>query len=223
MKKFTFGRPEKLVPSLYCDGFNYNETPVSFCESDFSCRQTSRGFVLELELEEGTQVFGFGLQLKRLNHTGAKVTLSCNADPQTPNGDSHAPVPFLVTNKGYGLYFDTARTAEFYCGVLKTERAENNQYEVKLSEQELYAAETNGKRILSVFIPVAQGVDVYVIEGKTILDITAQYNMLSGGGCSAPDWALGVLYRTNGTYNAEQVLDVARYMRENELPCDTIG
>ena len=223
MKKFTFGTPEQLVPSLYCDRFHYEETPVSFQPSDFSCRRTSRGFVLEFEMEEGTQVFGFGLQLKQLNHTGAKLTLSCNADPLTPNGDSHAPVPFFVTNKGYGMYFDTARSAEFYCGVLKTERAEKQNYEVKLSEQELYAAETSGKRIMSVLIPAAQGVDVYVIEGKSILDITTQYNMLSGGGCSAPDWALGVLYRTNGTYNAGQVLDTARYMRDNNVPCDTIG
>ena len=223
MKKFTFGTPEPLVPSVYCDGFRYEETPVSFQPSDFSCRQTARGFVLEFEMEEGTQVFGFGLQLKQLNHTGAKLTLSCNADPKTPNGDSHAPVPFFVTNKGYGMYFDTARTAEFYCGVAKTERAERKGYEVKLSEQELYAAETDGKRVMSVFIPVAQGVDVYVIEGKTILDITAQYNRLAGGGCDAPDWALGVLYRTKGTYNAQEVMDTALYMRENNIPCDIIG
>ena len=30
MKKFTFGTPEPLVPSRYCDGFHYEETPISF-------------------------------------------------------------------------------------------------------------------------------------------------------------------------------------------------
>lgn len=223
MKKFTFGTPEKLVPSDFCDNFSYEETDVSFSFDDFSFTQTERGFLLEFEMDEGTNVFGFGLQLKRLNHTGAKVTVRCNADPLTPSGDSHAPVPFFVTNKGYGMYFDTARYAEFYCGIRKTERAESKKYDVKLSEEELYSAGTDGKTIMSVFIPVAKGIDVYVIEGKTILDITAQYNMLSGGGCDAPDWALGVLYRTNGSYNASQIIETARYMRDNNIPCDIMG
>lgn len=223
MKKFTFGKPEKLVPSLFCDNFSYHESEVSFSYDDFSFRQTKRGFVLEYETAEDTQFFGFGLQLKRLNHTGAKVTVRCNADPLTPCGDSHAPVPFFVTNKGYGMYFDTARYAEFYCGTLRNKEKEKEDYEVKLSTDELYAARPGGKRLMSVFIPVAEGIDVYVIEGKNILDITAQYNMLAGGGCSAPDWALGVLYRTNGSYNAEQILDTAGYMRENDIPCDIIG
>ena len=30
MKKFTFGTPEKLVPSVFCDGFAYTETDVKF-------------------------------------------------------------------------------------------------------------------------------------------------------------------------------------------------
>lgn len=223
MKKFTFGCPEKLVPSVFCDGFDYKETSVSFTNDSFSCRSTERGFIVEYEMEEGTEVFGFGLQLKRLNHTGAKVTVRCNADPLTPSGDSHAPVPFFVTNKGYGMYFDTARYAEFYCGVEKSERAEITGYTVKLSESELYTAKKTGKRIMSVFIPVAKGIEVYVIEGRNILDITAQYNMLSGGGCDVPEWALGVLYRTNGSYDAGQIEDTARYMRNNDIPCDIIG
>ncbi len=30
MKKFTFGTPEKLVPSVFCDKFQYTETPGNF-------------------------------------------------------------------------------------------------------------------------------------------------------------------------------------------------
>lgn len=223
MKKFTLGTPEKLVPSAFCDGFSYNETQVGFSSEDFVCRETDKGFLVEFEMEEETEVFGFGLQLKRLNHTGAKVTVRCNADPLTPSGDSHAPVPFFVTNKGYGMYFDTARYAEFYCGVRKSEIKENCGYNVKLSVEELYSDEKNGKRIMSVFIPAAHGVDVYVIEGVSILEITAQYNILSGGGCDVPEWALGVLYRTNGSYNAEEIEKTADYMRNNSIPCDIIG
>lgn len=223
MKRFTFGTPEKLTPSAFCDNFIYTETDVSFDYSDFSFRQTRRGFVVEFEMESNTEVFGFGLQLKRVRHTGKKVTVRCNADPLTPSGDTHAPVPFFVTNKGYGMYFDTARYAEFYCGVTTAPSAEQDNYEVRLTTDELYDARANGKKLMSVFIPAAEGVDVYVIEGSNIADITAQYNMMSGGGCDVPEWALGVLYRANGSYDAKQIGEIADYMRENKVPCDIIG
>lgn len=44
MKKFTFGTPEKLVPSYYCKGFSYVGTPVSYPESRFEARMTPADF-----------------------------------------------------------------------------------------------------------------------------------------------------------------------------------
>ena len=119
MKKYTFGTPEEFVPSKFCAGFDYRETDVKYPASSFSFRTTPSGCVLEFPLEDDCQIFGFGLQLKQFNHRGKKLKMDVNADPVTANGESHAPVPFFVTNKGYGMYFDTARYAEFYCGKQK--------------------------------------------------------------------------------------------------------
>ena len=105
MQRFTFGTPEELVPSRFCPKFNYEENNTSFVEEDFTFRKLKTGCVLEWKLESDTQIFGFGLQLKQFNHTGHKIITRVNADPTSPNGESHAPVPFLVTNKKYGIYF----------------------------------------------------------------------------------------------------------------------
>ncbi len=225
MKKFTFGTPEKHVPSLYCDGFNYRETDVSFKTSDFSFRQTSNGCCIEFTISPDTYIYGFGLQLYKFNEYGNKVTVRCNADAPRATGDSHAPVPFFVTNKGYGIYFDTARYAEFYCGIKTPDsKSTDEKYEVLLSENELYSAKKSADDvIMSVCIPVSRGIDFYVIEGNTITDIVAQYNMMSGGGCDVPEWGLGVLYRCNGGYDCNKITDVAKYMRDNDIPCDIIG
>ncbi|MCQ2461778.1 MAG: glycoside hydrolase [Clostridia bacterium] len=225
MKKFTFGTPEQKVPSAYCDGFNYTETDCLFSESDFSFKTTQKGSVLEFSIAPDTKIFGFGLQLYSFDHYGKKVTVRCNADAPRDTGDSHAPVPFFVTNKGWGMYFDTARYAEFYCGVMKPENGMSDKSdEIKLTTEELYAVRKSADDVtFSAFIPVSRGIDVYVIEGKNITDIVSQYNMMSGGGCSVPEWALGVLYRCNGGYNDEQILEVAEYMRENGVPCDILG
>ena len=226
MRKITLGTPERLVPSLFCKGFSYTETEVSYTTSNFVTKQTPRGFLIEFPLESDAQVYGFGLQLKQFNHRGRKLRLNPTADPATNNGDSHAPVPFFVTNKGYGMYFDTARIIEVYCGKTKNSAAPvkaDSTSEVMTSTDELYAVRSSGELTMSVLIPAAEGVDVYVIEGKDITDIVSQYNMLSGGGCDVPEWGLGVLYRCFGKYTQDEVLAMADYFRKSDIPCDILG
>ena len=225
MKKFTFGTPEEKVPSAYCKGFNYRETDVSFQESDFSFEVLPGGCRVEFAIDPDTKIYGFGLQLYRFDEYGNKLTIRCNADAPRATGDSHAPVPFFVTNKGYGMYFDTARYAEFYCGIIKPGgKLDEEKYETQLCEEELYASKRFlGKALISVFIPRAKGIDIFVTEGKKITDMVAEYNLMAGGGCDAPEWGLGVLYRCNGSYNAEQILGIAKHMRDNDIPCDILG
>ena len=225
MKKFSFGTPEEKVPSVFCDGFNYNESDVKFNQNDFTFRTSAKGCSVDFSVSPDTKIFGFGLQLYQFNHSGRKVTVRCNADAPKATGDSHAPVPFFVTNKGWGIYFDTARYAEFYCGVKKPgDNYNKEKQKVALSTDELYSVKKSADDVtVSVFIPASKGIEFYVIEGEKITDIVAQYNMMSGGGCDVPEWALGVLYRCNGDYNDKQVLELAQYMRDNEIPCDIIG
>ena len=77
---------------------------------------TSRGVELELELTPDELMYGFGLQLLSFQQRNKKRTVRVNADPKVDSGDSHAPVPFYVTTRGYGVLVDTFRHAAFYCG-----------------------------------------------------------------------------------------------------------
>ncbi len=226
MKRFTFGTPEKLVPSVFCRGFNYMETEVSYPISKISAKQTARGFLLEFPLESDAQIYGLGLQLKQFNHRMRRMRLNPTADPVVANGDSHAPAPFFVTNKGYGMYFDTARIIEVYCGVVKNKASSaksEGESKVMTSTDELYAVRDASELYMNVLIPGAQGIDVYIMEGEKITDIVSQYNMLSGGGCDVPEWGLGVLYRCCSKWTQEQVLGMANYFRDNDIPCDILG
>ena len=224
IKKFTFGQPEALTPSAFCPGFTYREGTVSRSEGDFSFRAVPTGCVLEYRMEPGTRVLGFGLQLKQFDHTGHKVTLRVNADPVSPNGESHAPVPFFVTDKGYGLYVDTARYAEFYCGVRRPgDRGGEERALPGLSTEELYAARRGGEEWMSIRVPGAAGVEVYLIEGDSVGEIVAAYNRMAGGGPSVPEWGLGVLYRCCTRYDEKRVREMAAYFRRAEIPCDILG
>ena len=77
--------------------------------------------------------------------------------------------------------------------------------------------------VMSVEIPVAKGIDIYIFEGDTILDVVSQYNMLAGGGPDVPEWGLGVIYRAYARFTANQVMDLAKEFREKDIPCDIIG
>ncbi len=225
MKKLTFGTPEKIVPSIYCKNFNYIETPIKYDESKISFKTTARGCLLELPLEFGEEVYGFGLQLKGFNHKGHNLQLRVNSDPVAYTGDSHAPVPFFVTTNGYGIYIDTARYIEASCGYGKNnhrEPVENNT--IIATAEDLYQkCGLKETTVMAIEIPVAKGVDIYIFDGDTITDIVSQYNMLSGGGCDVPEWGLGVLYRCYAKYTGNEIIKTAKYFRDNDIPCDIIG
>lgn len=180
MKKIRFGIPEQFVPTFFCDKLDYRETQIKYPVQDIHFKTTSRGCLIEFPLRYGEEVWGFGLQLKGFNHKSKKLQLRANSDPVKNTGDSHAPVPFFVTNKGYGMYFDTARYVEVCCGYGKNKKrdpVENNT--IISSADDLYRkCGLKETTTMSVEIPVAKGIDVYIFEGDTILDIVAQYNML---------------------------------------------
>ncbi len=88
MKKFTFGTPEQIVPSNFCKGFNYTETPVKYSPDNFKFKTTARGCVVEFPLKADEQVYGFGLQLKGFNHKNHKLQLRSNSDPVAYTNDS---------------------------------------------------------------------------------------------------------------------------------------
>ena len=224
MKKITFGTPEKFVPSMFCDNFNYVEKDIKYDVSRIKAKENSKGYTLLLPLGSNEHIYGFGLQLKKSDFKGSKVTIRTNADPVAATGDSHAPVPFFVSTAGYGIYFDTARCVEFDFAAKLTGNAKISESKIMMTTDELYDTnKDDSDGVCAIQIPVAKGIDIYVIEGETITDIVAQYNMLAGGGCNVPKWGLGVFYRCCGSWNQEQVKGIADYFRNKDIPCEILG
>ena len=224
MKKFTFGTPEKFVPTRFCKGLNYVETDIKYDVSKIVAKENSKGYAMLLPMGKDEEIFGFGLQHIQVNFTRSKVVLRCNADAAKIPGDSHAPVPFFISTAGYGIFFDTSRAAEFDIGAAMLGMNVADKSEISLSEAELYSGrKVSGDSVIAVQIPVAKGVDIYIFEGETITDIVAQYNMFSGGGCDVPEWGLGVFYRCCGEWVQDQIIEMADYFREKDFPVTILG
>lgn len=166
-------------------------------------RVSDRGSVLELPLDSSEQVYGFGLHLPSFNCTETAKSIIVNDHQQDLDGSSHAPVPFYVTTRGYGVLVDTFRNARFYGGNLKKVGAKAS--------------------CMTVDVPTARGVDVYLFGGPALKDAVCRYNLFSGGGCLPPLWGLGVYYRSYGPFKADDVLKLARYFREKHIPVGVYG
>lgn len=225
MKKLIFGTPEPITPARFCRGLLETESESSYPTDEISFETTSRGCLLKLPLDPNEHIYGLGLQLKSFDLTGRKFTLRPNADPVAPTGDSHAPVPFFVSTKGYGVFVDTARYAEFYFGSsepLRMREDSSHTSNAATNTDDLYRKQSAASQIC-IHIPACRGVTLYLFEGETITDIVSQYNRLSGGGCAVPTWGLAPIYRCYSNYTQEQVLSLARSFREDGFDIGTIG
>lgn len=234
--KVGCGTPEEHTPVRYrkvsiktdaLDGLACPGKPP-FAPEEISIRTTPRGIRIELPLLADEHIYGFGLQLHSVDHTGRKKVIRVNSDPVADTGDSHAPVPFYVSTKGYGVYVDTSRYAAFYCGTnLRKGESEFKKLEQKAigtSEIELYGYQVSeGNRTVVVDVPVAQGIDVYLFEGPDLLTAVQRYNLFSGGGALPPVWGLGMWYRAYSAAGNEDVKRLARTFREDRMPVDVFG
>lgn len=224
--KIRYGSPEEVTPRTFAPAAltMAEEIPPEKME-DIEFRESVHGSYLTVKMPDDTNYYGFGLQQRGFNQRGNRLQIKTNADTRCNNGNSHAPVPFVITDKGFGIYVDSARYVTFYCGKeKKIKKTDTLKTEVALSESALYGdKKTQGDKYLIIEIPVAKGVDIYYITGDRILDIVSQYNLLSGGGCMPPLWGLGGFYRCCGRFSEDQVLELATRMREYEIPCDILG
>src|SRR4051794_14292505 len=186
---------------------------------------TDRGCVLRLPLKADEMVFGFGLQLLSFAQRGKKKTIRVNADPKLDTGDSHAPVPFYVSTSGYGVLVDSCRHVSFNCGNARLRPTKP----IGVTSNEVPTPETlrtlplDQPSVITVEVPRAKGVDVYLFAGPTMLDTVRRYNLFSGGGVEPPEWGLGFWYRAYGRANAAEITELARELRVRKIPCDVLG
>lgn len=230
--KATIGVPERYSPVSgrtvppAQGGLRRLTAPAGSPISSITGKVDSRGCLLTLPLAPHEEIFGFGLQMLSFAQRGKKKTIRVNADPKVDTGDSHAPVPFYVSTKGYGVLVDTCRYATFYCGDARPRPSSHGTAPktgtvARPDSTRNLPPEQPGQVLVEV--PRSSGVDVYVFAGPTMLDAVRRYNLFSGGGVEPPEWGLGFWYRVVGTAHADDALAIARNLRESKIPCDVLG
>ena len=229
--KATIGTPERFTPvssrlipaktEAFAKLPRVNRVPLP----EIRGKRTSRGCMVQLPLRPNEQIYGLGLQFLSFAQRGKKKVVRVNADPKFDTGDSHAPVPFYVPTEGIGVLIDTPRYATFYFGDArpKPPRALESVNNANPDPNYTHNIQDGDAGQITVEVPRAGGVDVYLFGGPEMLDAVRRYNVFSGGGVTPPEWGLGFWYRPESRATQQSALELAREFRDRRIPCDVIG
>jgi len=155
----------------------------------------SRSIAPMLSLLPGEKIYGCGESFTSLNKVGQKINLFVT-DPQGPETDMmYKPIPFFMSNKGYGVFMHTSApaTCDFGASYIGTTKI-------------FMADET---------------MDMFVFLGdpKTILD---EYTNVTGKSPVPPLWSFGTWMSRITYFSQEEGMEIAKKLRDNKIPADVI-
>jgi alpha-D-xyloside xylohydrolase len=176
---------------------------------------------LQFPLEADEQIFGLGLNFKTVEQRGRILRLHMDHYGGQDNGRNHAPVPFYVSSKGYGVFINSARYIDIWAGtaVLKDSQVPMNSKD--RNTDKTWTSQPYSDNV-SVLVP-AEGVEILVFGGPTALDAVSRFNLYNGGGCLPPRWGLGFWHRTPTLYSDSLVIDEVREFKKHQFPLSVIG
>ena len=176
---------------------------------------------LRFPLAKDEQIFGFGLNFKTVHQRGKILQLHVDHYGGTDNGRTHAPVPFYVSDRGYGVFINSSRYLTVYAGTAVRKESPEAPEPRDRNTDKKWSSQPYSDAV-EILVPAA-GVEVYIFAGPTALDAVRRYNLYSGGGCLPPRWGLGFTQRVPTLYTSGQVEEEAKLFAEKGFPLDFIG
>lgn len=141
------------------------------------------------------KIFGCGESFTKLDKRGQKLNLFVT-DPQGPETpDMYKPVPFFMSNRGYGMFMHTS--APLTCDF-------GNSY---VGANKLFM----GDETLDLF--------VFIGQPKDVLN---EYTSITGKAPMPPLWSFGTWMSRITYFEQKEGYEVAAKLRENKIPSDVI-
>ena len=176
---------------------------------------------LQLPLDSTETLSGLGLNFKTVNQRGRILTLHVDHYGGVDNGRTHAPVPFYVSSKGYGVLIDAAEYITVYAGTGVRKDSRHPPRARDRNTDKTWEAQPYSD-VVEIKVP-GEGVDVYVFAGPTPLNVVQRYNLFNGGGCLPPKWGLGFTQRLPTLSTSDDILREADDFEKHDFPLDFIG
>ncbi|WP_297817411.1 TIM-barrel domain-containing protein [Segetibacter sp.] len=235
--KITYGTPEKYLPTTFknppaTEGLNKMQQvatpPIDVKNIHFS--QMAKGVLAEIKIDTSERFYGFGLQTNTFDQTGMRREIRTNSWIVGNIGFGHAPMPFYISTKGYGVVVNSSRYVTFYMASkgklderVRNKKLNPREQKIELSTVNLYGKAVTPSNEVAIQIEGTKGIEIYVFAGPDMMQVMQRYNLFSGGGGIPPLWGLGFKYRAKATFTDKQIEQTGQYFRDNDIPCDMMG
>jgi alpha-D-xyloside xylohydrolase len=146
-------------------------------------------------LSPGEMIFGCGESFGHLNKVGQKLNLFVT-DPQGPETDQmYKPIPFFMSNKGYGIFMHTS--APVTCDFGAT----------NINVTKLFMGD--------------ESIDLFIFFGEP-KDILNEYTEIVGKAAMPPLWSFGTWMSRITYFSQKEGYEVAENLRKYRIPSDVI-
>lgn len=226
--KGTTGKPEKY-DLLKASGVQPNatairqlpNTPFPFNFADVVSEIRDGKTFLRFPLQKEEQLFGFGLNFQTVYQRGKILQLHVDHYGGKDNGRTHAPTPFYVSSKGYGVFINSARYLTVYAGTGVRKDSRHPAEEKDRNTDKSWTSRPYSDAV-EILVP-APGAEIYVFAGPTALDAVRRFNLFNGGGPLPPRWGLGFTQRVKSLFTSQEVTAEAEAFEQKGYPLDFIG
>jgi alpha-D-xyloside xylohydrolase len=155
-------------------------------------------WLISLALESRESIFGLGEKFGRLDKRGQLIE-SWNRDATGVNAElSYKNVPFAWSPRGWGVFVHTAARVTHGVGYPPWS---HRSYVIKLDDPTL---------------------DLFLIFADSPAEMLEKYTGLTGRVELPPRWSYGAWMSRAFYQTADEIMDVARQLRERQIPCDVL-
>lgn len=159
---------------------------------------SAEGWLLSFALESEEPVYGLGEKFGPLNRRGQLIE-SWNQDATGVNAElSYKNVPFAWSPRGWGVFVHTCGRVTHGVGYPPWS---HRSYIIKLNDASL---------------------DLFLIFGDSPATILDSYTHLTGRTLLPPRWSYGAWMSRAYYQTADEIMDVARQLRQRRIPCDVL-
>ncbi len=170
--KAVIGKPE-AYDLLKASGAQPNTSALEkitkgvfpFVKEEIAGKVADGKTALRFPLDKEEQLYGFGLNFQTVHQRGKILQLHVDHYGGKDNGRTHAPTPFYVSSKGYGVFINAARYMNVYAGSGVRKDSKNPPVSKDRNTDKTWSSRPYSDAV-DISVPT-DGADVYVVARPT--------------------------------------------------------
>jgi alpha-D-xyloside xylohydrolase len=225
--KMEIGKPDKVNLLNTADIKPRKDVLAKFSEKDFPIVSSEMKFevkqgrtYLRFPLGKDEQIYGLGLNFKTVHQRGKIQRLHVDHYGGRDNGRTHAPVPLIISSKGYGILINSAKYIDAYIGT-GVSRDSDSATERDRNTDRSWTSRPKSDNI--EFVIPDNGTEIYVFAANSVQEVMQRYNLFCGGGYLPPKWGLGFWQRTPTLFGQKEVSEEIDGFKKHNFPLDVLG